>query len=279
MATISRHLRNIFAEGELDPDSVVTKIVTTASDGKDYTTAHYALDAIISVGYRVSSKQATLFRIWATDKLVQYAVKGFAVDDERLKSVGGNDYFSELRERIRDIRASEANVYKEVHSICALCSDYDQKAPSSRNFFAGMQNRLLWAVTTMTAPQIIVDRADAARPNMGLATWQGRQVSKADVIVSKNYLGEVEIRELNRITNMLLDYFDDRTERRRVTTMADLESALVDFLKFNQRPVLQGLGDVRARKQSSMRAPSTTSILKCEGWPDNQKGRNPSARS
>ncbi|MEQ1716194.1 MAG: RhuM family protein, partial [Hyphomicrobium sp.] len=195
--SITIHLRKIFAEGELDEPAVCKQNLHTAGDGKRYMTRFYNLDAIISVGYRVNSKQGTLFRRWATDKLVQFAVKGFALDDERLKQSGGNTYFTELRERIRDIRASEANTYAELKGVCALCSDYDPNAQQARNFFMGMQNKLLFAVTSHTAPEIISSRADASAPNMGLSTWSGQDVTKADATVAKNYLAEAEIRELN----------------------------------------------------------------------------------
>ena len=240
--TVSEHLRNIFAEGELDRESNSGK---TRIAGSTKPVNIYNLDAIISVGYRVGSKQGTMFRRWATDKLVQYAIKGFVLDDERLKEAGGNDYFAELRERIRDIRASEANLYAELRSICALCSDYDPKSPSARNFFMAMQNKLLWATTSATAPEIVKARVDANAANMGLTSWKGRDgVTKADVTVAKNYLAQGEIADLNRLTGMTLDYFDDQTQRRRVVTMIELEGKLDEFLKFNNRPALAHLGSV-----------------------------------
>jgi hypothetical protein len=243
-AAISKHLSNIFAEGELDRSSVVSKMETTAADGKRYQVQIYNLDAIISVGYRVGSKQGTMFRRWATNKLVQYAIKGFVLDDDRLKEPSGNDYFSELRERIRDIRASEANLYTELRSICALCTDYDPKSQAARNFYMAMQNKLLWATATATAPEIVLDRARADADNMGLTAWKGREVAKADVTVAKNYLAQGEITDLNRLTSMVLDYFEDQAERRQPVTMMALEEKLNEFLKFNDRPVLARLGSV-----------------------------------
>ena len=213
----------------------------------------YNLDAIISVGYRVGSKQGTMFRRWATDKLVQYAIKGFALDDERLKEPGGNDYFAELRERIRDIRASEANLYTELRNICALCSDYDSQSQAARNFYMAMQNKMLWATTSATAPEIVARRANAQADNMGLTTWKGRDIAKADVTVAKNYLIPVEIEDLNRLTGMALDYFEDQTKRRRIVTMDELETKLGEFLQFNNRPVLDHFGSV-SRETADNRA-------------------------
>jgi hypothetical protein len=245
--TINQHLRHIFEEGELDREATISKSEIVQTEGARSVrrqVAIYNLDAIISVGYRVGSKQGTMFRRWATDKLVQYAIKGFVLDDERLKERGGNDYFSELRERIRDIRASEANLYAELRSICALCSDYDSKSQAARNFYMAMQNKLLWATTSATGPEIIQERARADADSMGLTHWKGRDVAKADVTIAKNYLSQVEIGDLNRLTSMVLDYFEDQTTRRRAVTMVDLETRLDEFLKFNNRPALTHLGSV-----------------------------------
>lgn len=247
-ASVSRHLKNIYGEGELDQETSYTESVYQGVNGQSRNRRLYNLDAIISVGYRVNSKQGTMFRRWATGVLVEYAKKGFALDDQRLKEPGGNDYFAELRERIRDIRASEANVYKELREVCTLCSDYDPNQQSARNFFAGLQNKMLWAVTTNTAPQLIMDRADASKPNMGLTSWKGRDVAKADVKTAKNYLGDQEIAELNRLTNMTLDYIEDQTQRRRVVTMVELEEQIREFIKFNKRPLLGHNGSVTRAK-------------------------------
>jgi hypothetical protein len=254
--SIVKHLRNIYAEGELDPETTCAESSQVRTEGKRSVTRPmqvYNLDAIISVGYRVGSKQGTMFRRWATDKLVQYAIKGFALDDERLKEPGGNDYFAELRERIRDIRASEANLYSELRTICALCSDYNPKSQAARNFYMAMQNKLLWATTSATAPEIVARRANAQADNMGLTTWKGRDIAKADVTVAKNYLIPVEIEDLNRLTGMALDYFEDQTKRRRVVTMDELETKLGEFLQFNNRPLLTHFGSI-SREAADNRA-------------------------
>lgn len=241
---INKHLSNIYVEGELDPDSTISKMEIVTDDGRRRSVNVYSLDAVISVGYRVSSKQATQFRMWATSVLIEFARKGYALDDERLKAPQEQDYFAELRERIRDIRASEANVYKELRSILALCLDYDPKSHASANFYAFTQNQLLWATTSMTAAELILSRANSKSPNMGLTVWPKQQIRQADAAVAKNYLGEVEIKELNRLTGMLLDFFEDRTQQRQSVSMSDLEDALDRFLQFNERAVLTNLGRV-----------------------------------
>ncbi len=243
-ASITRHLQNIYADGELDQESTRTESVLVGVNGQKYPIHLFSLDAIISVGYRVNSVQGTMFRRWATDKLVQYAVKGFAIDDDRLKEASGNTYFAELRERIRDIRASEANAYAELRTICSLCADYDPASQAARNFYMGVQNMLLWGVASATAPELVVDRADASQPNMGLTSWRGTDIAKVDVTVSKNYLANAEVEELNRLTGMVLDYFEDQTSREKAVSMAALESKLSAFLRFNERPILQDLGRV-----------------------------------
>jgi hypothetical protein len=292
--SVTRHLQNIYGEGELDKASTSTESVRVGVNGQSYRMTVYNLDAVISVGYRISSKQATMFRRWATDKLVQYAIKGFAIDDERLKSAGGNDYFSELRDRIRDIRASEANLYKELREICTLCSDYDPKSKASILFFAFTQNKLLWAVTSMTAAEIVVDRASASKPNMGLTAWKGRDITKAEVGTAKNYLADTELSSLNRFTGMLLDYFEDQAERRRVVTMAELEERLNDFLKFNQRPVLTAAGRVSStaaeahakaeyekfseQRRLKRQAESEAALVQLAAIGKSKKGRRPKSR-
>jgi len=241
---ITKHLRNIFAEGELERERVSSKLELTAADGKLYHTQVYNLDAIISVGYRVASKQATMFRIWATERLVEFAIKGFTLDDERLKAPDDQDYFAELRERIRDIRASETNVYREIREICTLCYDYDPRSRASRIFFSFTQNKLLWGVTSRTAPELIKSRANSKKENMGLTVWPKKNIRKVDVTVAKNYLQEEEIRDLNRLTNMLLDFFEDHTERHEKIATQDLEDQLDRFLEFNKRPLLKNAGSV-----------------------------------
>lgn len=240
-SVISRHINGIFSEEELEPESNMQKLHIT---GVPRPTALYSLDMIISVGYRVSSRQATLFRRWATDKLVQFATKGFVIDQVRLSDEADHDRLRELREIVRDIRAAEANVYREVRRICSLCSDYDGRSESARAFFAALQNRLLWAVTHLTAPEIILSRADAAQVNMGLTNWPKTEIRKQDVAVAHNYLAEAEIREKNRLTVMLLDFFEDRLDQGRLTTMDEAGAKLVEFLKFNERPVLEHKGKV-----------------------------------
>lgn len=240
-SVISRHINGVLADVELDGESNMQKMHIT---GIAKPTTLYSLDMIISVGYRVSSKQATLFRRWATDKLVQFATKGFVIDQVRLRDEADQDRIRELRDIIRDIRASGANVFREVRKICSLCQDYDGRSQSARDFFAMMQNRLLWAVTSLTAPEIIIGRADAGADNMGLTNWPKSDIRKQDVIVAHNYLGKAEIREKNRLTVMLLDFFEDRLDQGRLTTMEEAAQKLVEFLKFNERPVLEHKGKV-----------------------------------
>jgi hypothetical protein len=250
--TISEHLGNIFRSGELDEDSVVRNFRITASDGKSYDTKHYALDAIIGVGYRVNSKQATQFRIWATNTLKEFVIKGFVLDDERLKlnKRFGKDYFDELIERIREIRASERRFYLKITDLYEQASiDYDPKAEITKTFFATVQNKLHWAVTGQTAAEIIAERADAQKPSMGLTTWKNApegKILKGDVSIAKNYLIEKEIKELERIVTMYLDYAEDRAARQIPMKMADWADRLDAFLQFNEREVLTHPGKVSA---------------------------------
>jgi hypothetical protein len=241
-SVISRHIGNILEEGELLADSNMQK-VHTAQATKPVTI--YSLDMVISVGYRASSAQATLFRKWATQKLVQFATKGFVVDVERLKDPANRDYFRELRETIREIRASEANVYRELRDVVALCSDYASLPEHQKTaFFAAVQNKLLYAVTGMTAAELRVARANASEPNMGLTAWKGAHPTKADILVAKNYLGTAEMRDLNRFTNMLLDYFEQQADLQKMVQMADAEAALSKFIVNNERHVLGGGGSM-----------------------------------
>ena len=248
-STISRHMKNIFEEGELDVDSVVAEIATTAADGKKYKVAFYSLDAIIAVGYRVNSRQATRFRQWATATLKEYITKGFVLNDDMLKNGApfGKDYFDELLVRIRDIRASERRVYQKITDIFQECTyDYDRTSQVARNFYATVQNKLHYAVTGDTAAGIIQRRSDPALPNMGLATWKGAPdgpIHSSDVTIAKNYLTEKELRELNRLVTMFLDAAEDRAERHQLTSMEDCVRLLDGFLTFNGRDVLKGLGD------------------------------------
>lgn len=248
-STISRHMKNIFEEGELNIDSVVAEIATTAADGKKYKVAFYSLDAIIAVGYRVNSRQATRFRQWATATLKEYITKGFVLNDDMLKNGApfGKDYFDELLVRIRDIRASERRVYQKITDIFQECTyDYDRTSQVARNFYATVQNKLHYAVTGDTAAGIIQRRSDPALPNMGLATWKGAPdgpIHSSDVTIAKNYLTEKELRELNRLVTMFLDAAEDRAERHQLTSMEDCVRLLDGFLTFNGRDVLEGLGD------------------------------------
>ena len=246
--TISRHIANVVEQGELDGVSTVTKIATVRTEGGRQVTRqveHYNLDMIISVGYRVSSKQATMFRIWATERLKEMILKGWSIDVQRMKNPEDRDHFQELKEVIRDIRASEANVYREVRSICALCQDYDPQSEEWRHFYARMQNTLLWAVCQMTGPEIIRRRADANVPNMGLTSWPNENIRKSDICIANNYLAEPEIRAKNRLTVMLLDYFEDQADQGRLVMMSEAEAKLAEFIKFNQRPLLTHLGSIK----------------------------------
>jgi hypothetical protein len=250
--TINEHLRSIFVTGELSEESVVRNFRITAADGKSYDTKHYALDAIIAVGYRVNSKQATQFRIWATNTLKEFVIKGFVLDDERLKlnSRFGKDYFDELLERIREIRASERRFYLKITDLYEQASiDYDPKAEITLTFFATVQNKLHWAVTGQTAAEIIAERADAKKPSMGLTTWKNApegKILKGDVSIAKNYLIEKEIKELERIVTMYLDYAQDRAARQIPMKMAEWVERLDAFLQFNEREVLTHPGKVSA---------------------------------
>ncbi len=248
---INKHLKNIFETGELDKDSVISILETTAGDGKNYRTQYYSLDAIISVGYRVNSYQATQFRIWATRHLKEFIIKGFVLDDERLKQGKhfGKDYFDELLERIREIRASERRFYQKITDIYALAVDYDTHAPITKEFFATVQNKLHWAITGKTAAEIIYASADANAPYMGLTNWKyGRdgKIFKSDITVAKNYLNEAHIRELNRIISAYLDLAENRAERGILMKMADWVQFLHGFLELSNYPILENKGTVSA---------------------------------
>ncbi|MEN6663846.1 MAG: virulence RhuM family protein [Phycisphaerae bacterium] len=244
---ISIHLSNLYEEGELDANRVVKEYFTTGSDGKRYSVLHYSLDAIIAVGYRVRGQRGTQFRQWATQRLREYLVKGFVLDDERLKNPPGPgvpDYFDEMLERIRDIRASERRMYLRVREIFAMAADYDPKSDQTVEFFQIIQNKLHFAATGLTAAELIKSRADHALPNMGLTTWKSDEVRKADVIVAKNYLNAAEIDELNRIVVMWLDFAEDQARRRKQVFMKDWQQRLDEFLQFNDRNVLTHPGSI-----------------------------------
>lgn len=248
--TISEHLQGIFESGELMPEAVIRKIRNTASDGKSYLTNFYNLDAIISVGYRVNSLQATQFRIWATQTLREFIIKGFVLDDERLKQGKrfGKDYFDELLERIREIRASERRFYLKIADIYEQCSiDYNKDAEITQTFFKTVQNKLHWAITGKTAAEIIAQRAGADKPNMGLTTWKNAphgKILKSDVSIAKNYLIEKEIKDLERIVSMYLDYAENQAARQIPMKMGDWIQKLDAFLHFNEYDILTNAGTV-----------------------------------
>ncbi|MDA3910032.1 MAG: virulence RhuM family protein [Bacteroidales bacterium] len=251
--TINYHLKEVFKTNELEEDSVIRKIRITAADGKKYLTNFYNLDAIISVGYRVNSQQATQFRIWATKTLREFIIKGFVLDDERLKQGGqlfGKDYFDELLARIREIRASERRFYQKITDIYSECSiDYDPKAEITQVFYKTVQNKLHWAITGQTAAEIISSRAKAELPNMGLTTWKNSpkgKVLKTDIPVAKNYLNQKEIDELNRIVTMYLDYAENQAARQIPMKMGDWIGKLDGFLQFNDYSVLKNAGSISA---------------------------------
>lgn len=246
---ISLHIKNVLAEGELAEAATVKESLTVQTEGKRQvrrTNLLYNLDMILAVGYRVRSPRGTQFRQWATTHLREFLVKGFVLDDTRLKEPGGWDYFDELLARIRDIRASEKRFYQKIRDIYATAVDYDSKSEAAQLFFKKVQNKMLWAVTGQTAPELIAARADPALPNMGLTTWAGGRVRKQDVTVAKNYLTREEIEALDRIVVMYLDYAEDQAQRRRTLTMGDWEDKLDAFLQFNEREVLPHAGKLRA---------------------------------
>jgi hypothetical protein len=249
---ITKHLLNIFSTGELAEDSVCSILEHTAGDGKTYSAKYYNLDAIIAVGYRVNSYQATQFRIWATKTLREFIIKGFVLDDERLKrgkQVFGKDYFDELLERIREIRASERRFYQKLTDIYSLAVDYKADAPVTKDFFATVQNKLHWAITGQTAAELIYSAADAKKIYMGLTTWKhapGGKILKSDVAVAKNYLSEAHVKELNRIVSAYLDLAENRAERGILMKMADWVKFLHSFLELSNYPILRDKGNVSA---------------------------------
>ncbi|MGM9838241.1 MAG: virulence RhuM family protein [Paludibacteraceae bacterium] len=242
---INKHLGNIFDSGELQPDAVVSKMEITAADGKHYLTNFYNLDAIISVGYRVNSQRATQFRIWATQVLKEYIIKGFALNDERLKNPHGyTDYFDELLARIRDIRASEMRFYQKLRDLFAMSIDYAQRNVETDKFFAEVQNKLLYAVTHKTAAELVVSRANADLPNMGLTTWKGTIVRKEDIYIAKNYLTQSEIDMLNRLTALFLDSAELRVQEYKELTLDYWLNSTDDLLRFQGKEILQNAGTV-----------------------------------
>jgi hypothetical protein len=242
--TINEHIQNIFEEGELAADSVIRKFRITAADGKNYETAHYNLDVIISVGYRVKSQRGTQFRIWATQRLREYIVKGFTMDDERLKQRGGGNYFEELLARIRDIRSSEKEFWRKVLEIYATSIDYDPSVEASRQFFATVQNKMHWAAHGQTAAEVIHARVDGLKPQVGMTNWVGAKPSKAEAIIAKNYLTPEELNALNRIVVAYLELAEVQALNRQPMYMRDWLARLDDFLRLGGRDILQHAGKI-----------------------------------
>ncbi len=259
LQNVNAHLLAIYDEQELPEEATIKSYLIVRTEGKRRVTRsvrHYNLEAILAVGYRVRSARGTQFRQWATARLREYLEKGFVLDDERLRNppaAGVPDYFDELLERIRDIRASERRMYLRVRDILALAADYDPSVPETQRFFQTVQNKLHFSVTGKTAPELIAARADHVLPNMGLTTWKGDAVRKSDVTVAKNYLNEDEIRELNLIVVMFLDFAEDQARRRKHVFMQDWSARLDDFLRFNERRVLDNSGTV-SREDAGRRA-------------------------
>jgi len=243
-STISRHIKNIFNEGELSHDSVVANFATTAADGKTYQVEYYNLDVIISVGYRVKSQRGTQFRIWATKRLNEYIRKGFTLDDARLKKLGGGGYWKELIERIRDIRSSEKVFYRQILDIYATSIDYNPKAEISIEFFKRVQNKIHYAVHGQTAAEVIVSRADAEKEFMGLTTFEGDRPHLKDAVIAKNYLNENELRAMGQIVSGYLDFAERQAERQQTMTMNDWAMHLDKILTMSGEKLLQGVGQV-----------------------------------
>lgn len=256
---ISKHLKNIFESNELDRYSVISILETTADDGKTYQMQYYNLDAVISVGYRVNSAQATRFRIWATQLIKEYIIKGFAMDDERLKNgrFFGKDYFKELLERVRSIRASERRIYQQITDIFAECSiDYDPKSKITHRFYAHIQDKFHYAITGHTAAELIALKADASKPLMGMSTYKNApdgRVLKSDTTIAKNYLSEDEIKKLERTVSSFFDYIEGIIERRNTFTMEGFAESVNKFLAFNEYRILEGYGSV-SRKAAEEKA-------------------------
>jgi len=256
---ISKHLKNIFESGELEENSVVSILETTANDGKKYSVNHYNLDAILSIGYRVNSLKATQFRIWATKILKEFIIKGFAMDDERMKNgqYFGKDYFKELLERVRSIRASERRIYQQITDMFAECSiDYDKNADITKMFYATIQNRFHYAITGQTSAEIIYENADRTKPYMGLQTWKNSpdgRVLKSDTVIAKNYLSVEEIKKLERAVGGYFDYIERIIENHTTLTMEKLAESVNKFLEFNEYKIVENNGKV-SRSQAEQKA-------------------------
>lgn len=277
---ITLHLKALYAEGEISMEATCKDYLQVRAEGERQvrrSVRHYNLEAILAVGYRVRSVRGTQFRRWATERLGEYLLKGYTMDDERLKNppVAGSavpDYFDQLLERVRDIRSSERRMYLRVREIFALAADYQPSLPETTQFFQVIQNKLHFAITGKTAAELIIERADATQPNMGLRTWQGDRICKADVTIAKNYLLETEINELNRIITMWLDFSEDQALRRKQIFLKDWEAKLDSFLNFNEREVLENAGkiskktaDARAQSEYANFAAQRRLILEREG--------------
>ncbi len=243
-STISRHIKNVFSEGELNRNAVVANFATTAADGKNYQVDYYNLDVIISVGYRVKSLRGTQFRIWASTILKEYMKKGFALDDDRLKRLGGGNYFDELLARIRDIRSSEKVFWRKVLEIYATSIDYNPGAEASVQFFKQVQNKMHWAAHRHTAAEIVYQRADAEKENMGLASWEGRRIRRSDTEIAKNYLTQAELDALNKIVSTYLDIAEVRALTHEPMYMKDWLETIDDYLKMTRRDILTTKGRV-----------------------------------
>jgi hypothetical protein len=288
---IAKHLKAIFAEGELRQEAVVNQWLTTAADGKGYRVAYYNLDAILAVGYRVRSVRGVQFRRWASECLSEYLRKGFMIDDERLKNPpidgqDGSDHFDELLERIRDIRASERRMYLRVREIFAMAADYSPSHKETLHFFRVIQNKLHFASTGKTAAELIAERANSVEPHMGLTSWKHGDVQKADVTVAKNYLHENEIGELNRIVTMWLDFAEDQARRRKEIFLKDWTEKLDAFLKFNDRDVLTHAGkisktqaDAHAEREYGQYATQRRAWLEAEGGAANVRALEESVKA
>jgi hypothetical protein len=245
--TISEHIKHIFEDEELEEDSVVRLFRTTAADDKQYEVAHYNLEMVLALGFRVRSPMAVRFRQWAADKLKEYIVKGFVLDDERLKNPkAANDYFEELTRRIQDIRTSERRFYQKITDIYATSIDYDKDHPLAQEFFATVQNKVHYAIHGQTAAEVIISRADSGLPNMGLTSWEGARIRKSDVAIAKNYLNEEELRALNNLVEQYLIFAESQSERRIAMTMSDWIAKLEGFLTLNDREILQHAGTISA---------------------------------
>ena len=260
-ANISEHISNVIDEGELDENAVVREFRTTAADGKNYSVNHYNLDMIISVGYRVKSKTATQFRIWATKVLRDYLVKGFAMDDDKLKNLGGGNYWRELLTRIRDIRSSEKVLYRQVLDLYATSIDYDSSAAESKEFFAIIQNKLHFAAHGQTAAEVVFERADASAPNMGLTSFSGSKPLKSDVATAKNYLNEHELTKLNTLVSAYFDAAEFRAQNQEPTRMADWLAHLDRLIGAMDAPLLSHAGSV-SKLQASAKAEAEYELFK-----------------